>query len=210
MANTFKYGWQSLYYLLLGYGSYLMVLITAQYIPLRLDVAFLNVKQDALAYGYYPVAFFSHVFSSIVVLLLGGTQFSAWVRLWSPTLHRNFGKTYVALILLVASPSGLVMALHANGGLGARVSFVLQALLWWAWTYGAWRAALRQNWERHHLYMLLSYALTLSAVSLRFWKWAIVGLWAPPPMDTYRIVAWLGWMGNVVLVGGYWVWVKKS
>jgi hypothetical protein len=53
--------------------------------------------------------------------------------------------------------------------------------------------------------MLRSYALTLSAVTLRLWKWGIVAVFAPPPMDTYRLVAWLGWLGNLLLVE-WWLW----
>jgi hypothetical protein len=47
--------------------------------------------------------------------------------------------------------------------------------------------------------MALSYALTLSAISLRLFKWIIVNAWHLPTMDTYKIVAWLGWIFNVVV-----------
>ena len=43
-------------------------------------------------------------------------------------------------------------------------------------------------------------ALTLSAISLRLLKWGIVAVWAPPPMDAYRVVAWLGWGLNLLIV----------
>ena len=56
--------------------------------------------------------------------------------------------------------------------------------------------------------MIRSYALTLSAISLRLFKWIIVFIWAPPPMDTYRIVAWLGWVFNLVLVE-CWIILEK-
>ena len=206
------YGWLGLGLLcgLLGYGTYLMWLITAQYWPIRLDAAFLNLKQDALAHPYYAYAFFGHVFSSFVVLLAGLTQFSSRWRAAFPSGHRRLGQLYIGLILGLAAPTGLVMAWHANGGWTAQVSFLLQAILWWVWTYWAYRAARQQQWAAHRHYMLLSYALTLSALSLRFWKWGIVLLWAPPPMDTYRVVAWLGWVGNVVLVYGYVGWRQRK
>lgn len=198
-----------LYYAGLVYCTYLMALITQQYLPLELDAAFLRLKGDALAWPYYAYAFFAHVFSSIVVLLLGAPQFSARLRERFPRPHRALGKAYIALILGVAAPSGLVMAIHANGGWTAQLSFTLQALLWWGWTYAAYQAARRRAWEAHRYYMLLSYALTLSAITLRLWKWGLVSLWAPPPMDTYRVVAWLGWVGNVLVVQLYW-WRQQN
>lgn len=48
--------------------------------------------------------------------------------------------------------------------------------------------------------MMRSYALTLSAITLRAWKYAVVFLFEPRPMDLYRVVAWLGFVPNVLLV----------
>jgi hypothetical protein len=35
-------------------------------------------------------------------------------------------------------------------------------------------------------------------VTLRAWKWAITNTAELPPMDVYRMVAWLGWVPNVI------------
>jgi len=66
-----KFLWlvNGIYYLLLGYFSFLMILITVQYVPINLDVAFLHIKQEEIALQHYQVAFFSHVYSSVFVLL---------------------------------------------------------------------------------------------------------------------------------------------
>jgi hypothetical protein len=45
--------------------------------------------------------------------------------------------------------------------------------------------------------MIRSYALTLSAITLRAWKYAITNTVEVPPMDVYRAVAWLGWVVNL-------------
>jgi hypothetical protein len=47
--------------------------------------------------------------------------------------------------------------------------------------------------------MIRSYALTLSAVTLRAWKWSITNTVELPPMDVYRAVAWLGWVPNIII-----------
>lgn len=189
--------------LLLLYFTSLMMLITLQYIPVDYQAAFLRVKQDVIGLVHYQYAFFIHVYTSIVVLLTGLLQCSRIIRVHYPTVHRVAGRWYVGLILLAASPSGLVMGLYANGGLPAQVSFILLSVLWFVFTYRGYRYARQKQWGLHKNFMLRSLALTLSAISLRLFKWVIVSTLALPPMDTYVIVAWAGWVVNLLLVEYY-------
>jgi uncharacterized membrane protein len=194
---------QSILYIGLGYFIYLMILITWQYVPIDFKAAFLAVKEEEIALPYYQVAFFSHVYTSILVLIIGAFQFSNWLRTKYSALHKNLGKIYITLILLVASPSGLIMAVHANGGTYSKLSFILQAVLWFAFTYLAYKHVRNKNWNKHRDFMIRSFALTLSAISLRLFKWMIVHTWELPPMDTYKIVAWAGWGINLIIAEIY-------
>jgi uncharacterized membrane protein len=180
-----------------------MILITLQYIPVKYDVAFLNIKQEAIRHIHYRIAFFSHVYSSILVLILGFSQFSKFLRNKLPKIHKMLGKLYIGLVLFVASPSGLVMAVYANGGISSKISFSVQAILWFTFTYIAFTFAKKLEWKKHRNFMMRSYALTFSAISLRLFKWIIVGSFQLPPMETYKIVSWLGWIVNLALVEIY-------
>jgi hypothetical protein len=51
--------------------------------------------------------------------------------------------------------------------------------------------------------MLRSFALALSAITLRAWKYALVAIFHPRPMDVYQLVAWLGWVLNLVIIEVY-------
>ena len=51
--------------------------------------------------------------------------------------------------------------------------------------------------------MLRSYALTLSAITLRLWKLGMAHYFGFPPMDIYRAAAWLGFLPNYLLVELY-------
>ena len=195
LKNLFKLTW----YLFLGYFGYLMVLITAQYFPLDFDVAFLKVKQDEIQLSHYQISFFTHVYTSILTLLLGFFQFSKTLRNKYPIVHRNIGKLYIGIIVLLAGPSGLVMGYHANGGIYSQISFCLLAVLWIYFSVMAYVYARKKNWTLHKNFIYRSYALTLSAISLRLFKWVIVGAFELPPMDTYKIVSWLGWIVNLVI-----------
>jgi uncharacterized membrane protein YozB (DUF420 family) len=131
------------------------------------------------------------------VLFAGFTQFSKKLLRNNPRLHRNFGYIYVTDVLLITGPAGLVMGFYANGGLFSRIAFVSLALLWIFFTVMALIRAKQKNFKAHRNYMIRSYALTLSAITLRAWKYGITNTMTLPPMDVYRVVAWLGWVGNL-------------
>jgi uncharacterized membrane protein len=175
-----------------------MLQITVQYIPFKTDVAFLAIKRDYVPLLHYRVAFFVHVFTSIFVLLAGFTQFSDKLRSRFPKLHRRAGWFYILVVLLLAAPSGFIIGIYANGGLSSRIGFCLLAAFWMFFTYKAVRTAVQKKFPEHRRWMIRSFALTLSAITLRAWKFVLVAAFAPKPMDVYQIVAWLGWVVNLI------------
>ena len=181
------------------YLLWLMLLITLQYLPLRTDVAFLAIKQDYVPLLHYRVAFFVHVFSAMLVMGAGYTQFSPGLRRRYPSLHRRMGWLYVGTTLLLAGPSGLVIGYYANGGFSSQLAFCLLAILWMAFTTLAMVQLARRDIRAHQRWMLRSFSLALSALTLRAWKYLLVLLFHPRPMDVYRVVAWLGWTLNLAV-----------
>lgn len=175
-------------YALLAFFVYLMILITFQYIPINFAAAFLVTKEKEIQLPYYQIAFFTHVYTSIFVLIFGAFQFSKKLRKKFKKLHQNFGKAYVFLVLFFAAPSGLVMGYHGNGGISSQISFCLLGILWFYFTLKALLYIRKKNIHAHQNFMILSYALTLSAISLRLFKWIISNTLEFPPMDTYRVV----------------------
>ena len=179
------------------------------YIPYNTDVGFLRIKQQYISIDHWRTAFFIHVYASVWVLFAGFTQFSKTLLKKNPRLHRVLGYIYVADILLITGPAGLVMGFYANGGTLSRIAFVLLAVLWMIFTAMALVKAKKKQFRAHRNYMIRSYALTLSALTLRAWKYGITNTMHVPPMDVYRIVAWLGWVGNWVFAE-WWIWRTKK
>ncbi|GEN75684.1 DUF2306 domain-containing protein [Chryseobacterium hagamense] len=177
-----------------------MLEITLEYIPVKKEVSFLMIKQTEVAerpeYLYF---FYTHVYTSIFVLLSG---FSAILRkdFGIKKFHRNSGKINIFLILILAAPSGIYMGIFANGGLYSKVSFVLLGGLWWFSTFKAYSLARQKKFNAHKQWMWRSFAFTLSAITLRMWKVILVSIFHPGPMEVYRIIAWLGWIPNILLV----------
>lgn len=187
----------------LAFFSYLMLEIILRYVSFDTNAGFLQIKQDYITNTVWLTAFYVHVFSSLFALLAGFTQFSKGIRRNYPPLHRFAGRIYVVDILLITGPAGLVMSFYANGGAGSQLAFFTLSVLWWYFTWQAWRAAVARDFSKHRAYMLRSFALTLSAITLRIWKMGMAHYFELPPMDIYRIVAWLGFVPNLMLVEMY-------
>jgi len=180
---------------------YLMMRITVQYIPINPDVAFLRIKQpEVTSFPEYLPIFYVHVYSSIFVLLAGFTQFNARILSRFPQIHRWNGRVYGYVVLLLSAPSGIYIGFHANGGILAKISFVTLGMLWFLFTWKGVRSIRQKKIAEHQNWMLRSFALAFSAITLRLWKVILVFLFEPNPMDVYTIIAWLGWVPNLLLV----------
>lgn len=187
-----------------AYFFYLMLAITMKYIPAGSETAFLVLKQEEVnGVPLYLIVFYIHVYSSIFVLLAGFTQFNRRLVQRRPAVHRAAGRLYAYVVVLFSAPSGIYIGLHANGGLLSRISFVALGVLWLYFTLRGVMAIRCRNITRHHHMMLRSFALAASAITLRLWKVILVYSFEPNPMDAYRIIAWLGWIPNLLLVEWY-------
>ena len=116
--------------LTLGFFTFLMARITAEYIPYDTDVGFLRIKRDYIDIDHWRIAFFVHVYASMWVLVAGFTQFSSNIQSYYPRVHRALGYVYVTNVLLITGPAALVISLYANGGLTSKIAFGLLAVGW--------------------------------------------------------------------------------
>ncbi|MBE8727069.1 DUF2306 domain-containing protein [Flavobacterium sp. KB82] len=181
-----------------------MIKITIQYFPFKTDAGFLQIKQtEVTEIPLYLVFFYIHVCSSIFVLLAGFSQFNSTILKKYPKLHQMMGKLYSYTILFLSAPSGFFIGLFANGGLFSKISFVTLATLWFYFTLKGVTAIKNKDVNAHKIFMYRSFALSFSAITLRFWKVVIVTIFHPGPMDVYQIIAWLGWIPNLLIIEYY-------
>ena len=186
--------------LVLAFFSYLMIRLTLQYRVMQGDVGFLHVKRQAYHIGYWRASFYTHVFTSSLVLIAGFTQFSSWLLRRRPAVHRFMGWIYLVVVIIISGPAAFVMALYANGGWMGRISFTLLAGLWWIFTFLAGYYVIRRQFARHGACMILSYALTLSAITFRGYTWLAHMINLPVnPRNFYTLDAWVSWVPNLVV-----------
>jgi hypothetical protein len=98
---------------------------------------------------------------------------------------------------LVGGLSGFILAPGVSTGPVTAMGFVLLAILWVFVTIQGLRAARARDFPGHRRWMIRSFALTFSAVTLRLYivLSQILGL------DfgiAYRAIAWLAWMPNAL------------
>jgi hypothetical protein len=176
-----------------------MLSLMSSYFSMRYDVDFLLTKQSIIHIKHWRYAFYIHIFLSIFSLIAGFTQFSSFVlRKWKK-LHRAMGYIYIVDVIFLAGPSGLIMGFYANGTVWAKVSFVLLSFLWIVFTGIAFIKVKEKNFISHRKWMTRSYALTLSAISLRLFAMVIPKFIHMNAFDEYTLLAWLSWTLNLLI-----------
>lgn len=186
---------------LILFGAWLMLRLSLPYAAFNRYTDFLMTKQLVYHIRHWRISFYVHVFVSSIVLVAGLLQCSMYLLNRYPRLHRSAGKIYVLTVLCLSGPAGLIMSFYANGGLPARISFVLLSLLWLGSTYAGWRYVLQRRWKDHGRMMLRSYALALSALTLRLYAY-LIALFNIPlhPVAAYITISWLSWTLNLIVV----------
>lgn len=181
--------------------SLLMAKITWPYISLKTDIDFLLTKQNKIHLNYWLYGFYIHIFSSLPLLLIGILQFILPLR--DKKLHKSLGKIYALIIVFLAAPSGFILAIHANGGWAAKISFTVLSLLWFLSTLAGWLFAIKKKYLFHQIAMKFSYAFTLSAIILRLLVFLLPRFSNIHGPEMYVLVSWLSWLPSLVLLSLY-------
>lgn len=183
----------------MAFLSVYLGLITFEYFSLRTDIGFLLAKKGFITDKAWMTSFYIHISASILVVFVGPFQFVKALRRRYIQLHRYMGRVYVGAILLLAAPSGLYMAVYANGGIWSQVGFSILSVLWFAFTLLAYLRVREGNITAHRQWMLRSYALAFSAVTLRLYV-GLLSQYTELDHDFIVIVtAWINWIPNLLV-----------
>lgn len=182
------------------YASYLLLLLSLPYLDMRRGIDFLKTKQLIYHLKHWRASFYIHVFTSILIITSGLFQFSKTILNKYTKIHRVSGTVYLIATLLISGPAALVMSFYANGGYPAQASFVILSILWLGSTFLAYYFLRKKDYESHGKWMVRSYALTLSAVSLRLYSYLFnVFYFNMDPVNLYILLSWMSWIPNLIL-----------
>ena len=144
-------------------------------------------------FGVYQWAFYTHIVSGPVSLILGLILIGERSRARFPKWHRYLGRLQVACVLLLVTPSGLWMAYYAAAGPIAAVGLAALAIATAICVSLGARSAVTRRFADHRRWMWRCYLLLCSAVVLRLIGGlaTVTGMTAPwvDPLAT-----WMCWL----------------
>ncbi len=170
---------------------------------------FVNFKLQSPGFSYSPWIYmlYVHIITASAAMLAGlyallrpaagKARQSGSPSLRTVRLHRLAGRIYAASVAL-SSLASLYLALEASGGWVASAGFILLDALWVGTTIHGVRQAMLGRIGEHRRWMIRSYALTFSGVSLRVLMGPLVlllGSFTP----AYQAVSWLCWLVNLAV-----------
>lgn len=142
-----------------------------------------------------------HATGAATALFVGPWQFLPVLRRRQTAAHRMCGQIYAAGCV-TGGTAALVLATGVSAGPIAGTGFSLLGIAWIAATIFAVREILAQRVSSHRRWMIRSFALTLSAVTLRLYLPASFQLGLDPVLS-YRVISWACWLPNMVLAELY-------
>lgn len=149
----------------------LFVNTIAQYTSFDKTTGFLAFKQTVVNNSLWRLCFYLHIFSVVFCLFAGFTQFSQSFFVQYRKAHKLLGRIYVYNIVLINFPVALLLGIFSNGGILGALGFVFQDLLWLYFTVFAVVYAKQKRMTKHRNFMILSYAITTTAITFRIIKY---------------------------------------
>lgn len=179
----------------------LLVLLTAEVAVVSLLRYFspLQAPPDVILANRFSHPFlWLHVGGGVTALVTAPLQFLKQLRERFPKVHRITGRVYVAACA-VAAPAGFMLAVGSMAGPKAGVGFAISAVLWSIFTFLGVRAAVQRRFDDHRAWMIRSYAITSTAITLRLMLPFSVVLMKLPFVPAYQVIAWVSWMTNLAI-----------
>lgn len=145
----------------------MLVAIAMSYFTFDSDYHFLKSKQHMLSNNIWKVSFYTHLLFGSIAILAGTPLFIKKLIRFKSKLHKTLGKIYIVSILFITGPTGLYLAFYAEGGSWASLGFVLMSFAWMIPTYIAYKKIREKDFVGHYRWIIRSYCMTLSGVTLR-------------------------------------------
>ena len=172
------------------------------YFPPDFDSAFLTGRQH-LFVGLYRAAFYAHLVSGPLALVLASFLMLSGGRSRYRHIHRYAGRSQMLIVIFAVAPSGFVMALWAHSGRIAAVGFAMLSLCTAATAIVAIIQARARQFRSHQQWATRCFVLLCSPLLLRLLSGALIVLQWDSDL-TYRLNAWLSWLIPLVTYELWW------
>lgn len=162
------------------------------YFPPNFDAVFLLGREESFR-GIYPPAFYVHILSAPIALLIAAYLMISGKRKAHATLHRRLGKVQLFLILALVAPSGFVMAFWAFTGPLAGIGFGLQAIATAVTMIFAAKYAMQRKFAIHQRWATHCFLLLVAPLLFRIFAGILI-VTDTETFAAYQLNAWLSWI----------------
>ena len=195
MDSPTKYLWRILNLLtcvLIVRVTVAVVLNYSNYLPPNFTSEFLQ-DREAYFFGSYQWAFYTHIFSGPITLLLGVFLVCDRFRIKLPRWHRILGRIQLVSVVFFVVPSGLWMSFRTESGAIASTGFASLAIATGLCAALGFGSAIRRQFAEHRRWMWRCYLLLCSAVVLRIMGGMVTVLGVDSEWS-YPFAAWASWL----------------
>lgn len=172
------------------------------YFPADFDSDFLSRRREWF-HGVYRAAFYVHIVSAPVALLAGLFLVVSGHFGHDPSSHRWAGRLLGVLVLLLVSPSGLIMAVYAPAGVFAGTGLATLATGTAGCLVMAIRSARLRQFRTHRRWAMRSFVLLCSPLLLRLITGFVIVLRLDPDWND-RLNPWISWLVPLVSYEIWW------
>ncbi|TWT83052.1 hypothetical protein CA13_45150 [Planctomycetes bacterium CA13] len=177
------------------------------YFPADYDAsAFLSGRRYTF-FGTYRTAFYVHILSGPIVVVLGTLLMLSGGRKRFAKQHRRLGKSLLVIIIAVMLPSGLIIARMAYAGPIAAVGFVFLTVATAVGVSVTAYYARARKFQLHQRWASRSFVLLISPLVLRL----ISGVAIVTQTESealYRANAWVSWLIPLAIYEMVWRWKR--
>ena len=145
-----------------------------------------------------PAVGYAHMLGGAIASLIGPFQFLQSMRRRHPRWHAWMGRVYLTCVAASAL-AGLYLSPGSNASNTFGIAFILLALAWLYTGAKAWLTIRARDVDAHRRWMIRNYALTYSAVTLRF-QMPLMIMAGMSPILAFNVVGWTCWVPTLIAV----------
>ena len=155
----------------------------------------------------HPIYWSFHLIGGGISLIICTFLLIDYIRLNRLYLHRLLGRIYVITVFLSAL-SGFRLSFETEAGLPSNLGLATLSICWLIATFNGFRFAVAKQIESHRLWMMRSFALTISAVFFRL-DLALMSTFINASfLEIYATVSWHSWVCTLIVVE--WFFIRKN
>ena len=176
----------------------LIVLKSLNYYHPNFEYGYLSDKKNFFS-GWFSVGLYVHIIVYPLLLSLA-TLLLFFQKVMAVYWHRTLGKVYVFAALVLGVPSAFILGVYSTSDTYSVPQFILLSLLFFVFTYLAYRAIKKRDYIVHEKMMIRSYIILLSAIFTRYYSFTAIRYFG---LFDYDLIVLCSWLPHLMVYEAY-------